>query len=340
MKQKGINYDVGIEFGSYYHSRPVFDAGIVHRELEIIRDDLHCNGVRISGTDPERLMTAAEDALRQGLEVWLSPHMHDKSEQETLDYTVNCAAQAERLRRQWPDLVFIAGCELTLFMEGILDGKDIFERIGNPALIESVKTGTPGRKLNVFLTKAAEEVRKVFRGKVTYAACPLEFAVDWSLFDFVCLDHYREARIKDSYVAMLKPYFARGKPVIITEVGCCAYRGAEDVGGRGFMIVDPADPGHLNGDYVRDEGVQVRELADLLAILDSAGVDGVFVFTFVAPGLAYNENPRCDLDMASFSLVKSYADRHGTTYPDMSWEPKEAFGAVANYYAKQTPGRT
>lgn len=37
--------------------------------------------------------------------------------------------------------------------------------------------------------------------------------------------------------------------------------------------------------------------------------------------------------MASFSLVKSYADKHGTTYLDMPWEPKEAFKAVADYYA-------
>jgi hypothetical protein len=30
--------------------RPVFDAHEMHRELEIIKDDLHCNAVRIHGT--------------------------------------------------------------------------------------------------------------------------------------------------------------------------------------------------------------------------------------------------------------------------------------------------
>jgi hypothetical protein len=34
------------------------------------------------------------------------------------------------------------------------------------------------------------------------------------------------------------------------------------------------------------------------------------------------------------SLVKTYASGHGTTYPEMTWEPKEAFRAVAGYYAK------
>ena len=73
MQRKGINYDVGIEFHQDYLSRPTFDSQIIHRELEIIRDDLHCNAVRISGTDVDRLIVAAEDALGLGLEVWLSP---------------------------------------------------------------------------------------------------------------------------------------------------------------------------------------------------------------------------------------------------------------------------
>ncbi|HEY3422213.1 MAG TPA: hypothetical protein VGK13_03565 [Methanocellaceae archaeon] len=333
MERKGVNYDVGIEFSSYYLSRPVFDAVTAHRELEIIKNDLHCNAVRISGTDPGRLMVAAEDALEQGLEVWLSPHLPDKSEQETLNHMITCATMAEELRQRWPDLVFILGCELTLFMQGILEGDDFFARMNNPGLIENIKTGMPGKKLNVFLTNASEAIRKVFHGKVTYASAPLEFTVDWSLFDFVCIDHYRETRIKDSYAERLKPYFMHDKPVIVTEVGCCTYQGADQAGARGFMIVEMTDQGRLNGDYVRDEGTQARELTDLLAILDGAGVNGVFVFTFVAPALAYNANPRYDLDMASFSLVKSYADGHGTTYPDMPWEPKESFKAVADYYA-------
>jgi len=37
--------------------------------------------------------------------------------------------------------------------------------------------------------------------------------------------------------------------------------------------------------------------------------------------------------MTSTSLVKTYARGHGTTYPGMPWEPKQAFGAVASFYA-------
>jgi hypothetical protein len=36
--------------------------------------------------------------------------------------------------------------------------------------------------------------------------------------------------------------------------------------------------------------------------------------------------------MNAFSLVKTYRHGKGTTYPDMNWEPKESFRAVANFY--------
>lgn len=40
--------------------------------------------------------------------------------------------------------------------------------------------------------------------------------------------------------------------------------------------------------------------------------------------------------MDSMSLVKSLPHgRHGTTYPDMTWEPKGAFAVVAHHFAGQ-----
>ena len=77
MKRRGVSYDVGRVMGMNW--RPTFDPGVVHRELEIIKNDLHCNAVRICGLDIDRLMKAAEDALGLGLEVWLSPELWNKS---------------------------------------------------------------------------------------------------------------------------------------------------------------------------------------------------------------------------------------------------------------------
>jgi hypothetical protein len=68
-------------------------------------------------------------------------------------------------------------------------------------------------------------------------------------------------------------------------------------------------------------------------ILETAGLDGAFVWTFADPQWTFSDDPRFDLDMAAASLVKSYSRGHGTTYPDMTWEPKESFRAVADFYA-------
>jgi hypothetical protein len=87
------------------------------------------------------------------------------------------------------------------------------------------------------------------------------------------------------------------------------------------------------GTHVRDEVHQARELTKTLGILDAEDVNGAFIWTFADPWLTHSANAQRDLDMTSTSLVKTYACGHGTTYPDMPWEPKQAFGAVASFYA-------
>ena len=97
MNRKGVCYDVGrVMMGSQW--RPKFDPKQVNRELEIIKNDLHCNTVRICGLDLKRLEIAAKEALAQKLEVWLSPEMWDKSQEETLAYLLRAAKVAEALR--------------------------------------------------------------------------------------------------------------------------------------------------------------------------------------------------------------------------------------------------
>ncbi len=81
-------------------------------------------------------------------------------------------------------------------------------------------------------------------------------------------------------------------------------------------------------------GWQARKLVEQLEVLDAAAVDGAFVSQFESQINPYEEEPRYDLDMASSTLVKYYeGGRRGTTYPDMPWDPKESFRAVAAYYA-------
>jgi hypothetical protein len=139
MNRRGVCYDVGrVMMGQSW--RPVFDTGEMHRELEIIKEDLHCNAVRICGQDIDRLTTVGRDALEQGLEVWLSPELWDHSPEETLEYVVEAARQAEELRRGGRgQVVFSVGTELTLFMRGILEGDTFIERFRHPSFEEKIR---------------------------------------------------------------------------------------------------------------------------------------------------------------------------------------------------------
>jgi hypothetical protein len=350
MRLRGVNYDVGRVLDGM-NWRPAFDPAESRRELEIIRDDLRCNAVKICGEDVGRVISTAADAAALGLDVWLSPELWDQTADDTLAYVVAAAEAAEGLRREWPGRITLSvGTELTLFMRGIVEGDTFHERLAHPALWKILRSGAHNAPLNEFLARTAGAVREVFSGEITYASLGGE-KVDWSAFDVVSVDLYRDATSREHFTRWLKSFFTHGKPVVITEFGCCTYRGAADAGGRGWEIVDFSElPPRINGDYTRDEAEQAREVTDLIATFDEGGADGVFVHTFVSPLNPYSQDPAHDLDMASYSLVKSYGNRlgelagmvpqlpwdtgrMGETYPGLPWEPKESFRAVANAYA-------
>jgi hypothetical protein len=182
--------------------------------------------------------------------------------------------------------------------------------------------------LSEYLTRATDEVRGVFSGPITYASLVWE-SVDWSRFDLVGVDHYRDARIKDRYVDMLRPSLETGKPVVVTEFGMRTYVGADTSGTLGFGIVSiPSLVLHklpvvgrfvrtrLKGAPVRDEELQAREIVETLEILDAAGVAGAFVHSFVDYQAPTDPVAKYDLDISSMSLVRLLKDGRGVTYPE------------------------
>lgn len=339
MRAKGISYDTGfVRAGA--NSRERFDPDVVRRELGIIRDDLHCTAVRVIGGDPERLELAAAHAAELGLEVWLSPYPLELTSEEMLQLFADCAVRAERLRERGAGVVFVAGAELSLMNKGFLPGDTQEDRLRllldqRDRLHERV--GEISARVNGFLAKAVPLIREHFGGKITYAAIPLE-RVDWAPFDFVSVDLYRSAEVADQFAAGVRALVGQGKPVAITEFGTAAYRGAGDLGGRCMEIAEldggSGAPIRLSDAPTRDEFGQASYLRELLEVFDGNGVDSAFVFLFALENFPHRPDgdPRDDLDLASPGIVKVLADGHGDTYPDMRWEPKAAFAALADAY--------
>jgi len=262
--------------------------------------------------------------------------------EELLALFADCAARAERLRRRGAEIVFVTGAELSLMNPGFVPGETIAERIElltgphrAPQLIAEV-----GARVNEFLGRAAALVRERFRGRITYASIPID-RVDWTPFDIVSMDVYRSAQnaagFAETFTAGMRSPAWQGKPIAITEFGSATYRGAGDRGAQGLEIVEydeDAGPLRLTGDYVRDEAGQAAYLRELLEVFDAAGVDAAFLFIFALYDHPHRPggDPRDDLDLASYGIVKVLEDRYGDTYPDMPWEPKTAFAAVADHY--------
>ncbi|MGN5633630.1 hypothetical protein [Streptomyces sp. AC154] len=339
MRAKGICYDTGfIRNGG--SSRERFDPDLVKKELTVIRDDLHCTAVHLTGGDPDRLDLAAGLAAELGLEIWFSPYPLDLTADEILTLFADCAERAERLRSQGVEVVFVTGAELSVMNHGFLEGDSTEERIGwllgDPAL-RPERFAVVGTRLNAFLREAVALVRERFHGKVTYAAIQFE-AVDWDLFDFTTFELIRSAEVADRFRDAVRSLVAQPKPVAITGFGTATWRGAGDVAPRSMEILETDEatgaPLRLNGGYERDEAGQAAYLSELLEIFDSEGVDSAFVFLFALYSLPHRPDgdPRDDLDLASLGIVKILEGRYGDTYPDLPWEPKAAFAAVADHY--------
>jgi hypothetical protein len=307
---RGVNYDT--DHDSWRADRARYD-------VRAIRRGLHSTAILILGSDLDRLATTATLAAREGLEVCIEARQFDQGPRQTLAFLTAVARAAEQLRREHPAVGISVGCELTLFMQGLVPGRDWRERAGN--------LGYPGSNehLNRFLGQARERARQVFGGWLTYSSGVWE-DIDWQGFDALGIDLYRDSTNEATYAEDVRALHRHGKPVIITEFGCCTYRGADQLGGDGFDIVDwTVDPPLVKPGYVRDERVQADYLGELLDVYEAEGVHGAFVYDFVDRDSPYSPDPRHDLDMAGFTLVKAL--------PSGEWQPKLAFNTVARRFA-------
>jgi hypothetical protein len=138
--------------------------------MRTIARELHCNAVSIIGTRHDRQRDAAEPALAEGLDVWLEPRLIDATWPDALAHVAVSAEISERLRGGSDrSIVLPLGCELSLFLEGILPGRSFMERM-RALFITWIGMPLFGRRLNAYLRSAVAVARGRFDGRVAYAA--------------------------------------------------------------------------------------------------------------------------------------------------------------------------
>ncbi len=330
LSLRGIVYDTGTNYWPGQLSRQIWNRAVVQEEMRVIRDQLHCNAISISGTNIQRLERAATAAFNQGLQVWMQPRLFDATKKDMLTYLGEVATIAESLQQRHGKLVLNVGCELSMFTQGFIKGSNFQERLATLHASPVRLFPEINKALGEHLAQATEIARKHFKGRITYSPIPWE-DVDWKLFDIVSANYYRDAENRATYVEGLRQRQRYGKPVVITECGCCTFEGAEQRGGMGFDIIDfEQDPPRIREGYVRSEKAQANEIADLLRIYEEEKIDGAFIYQFLSEGEVHSPDPRYDLDMASHAIVKS----HGIDLArgKISWEPNLAFHEIAKIY--------
>lgn len=184
------------------------------------------------------------------------------------------------------------------------------------------------KQLSSFLNQIVQEVRHNFPGKVIYGCGSWE-EIDWSLFDYIGINLYRDKENERNYTELVKNLGQQAKPVIITEFGCCTFDGASRMGGGGWMIVDyKKDPPQLKKIIARNEAEQSQLLCESIQLFHKNNIYGAFVFDFIETQQLYSPEPKYDLDRASYGIVKAVRADNGA----IKWEPKQAFTDVARLY--------
>lgn len=334
LRHRGVVYTVG----AGETPGTAWSAARMRADVRVIRDDLHADTLDVTGDGVERLIATAAEAAERGLHVWLQPTLGDVPEREILESIAECGRFAERLRRQGASVDFSVGCEFWLFVPGIIPGETVLDRVENLQK-GNVDMARMQRRLARFTAKAATVGRSVFHGRLGYAAAQDEEfePVDWNLFDLIGIDYYSYLPQHADYVQELRRYLRWGKPLAITEFGTCAYVGAPEAGGMGWNIVDHTkEPNEIKGHVVRSERTQAAYLGDLLDVFESMGLYAAMAFEFVTPDAPHRpDNPRYDLDLASYGITKTIKDRPDDPASGWHREPKEAFHAVARRYGRR-----
>ncbi|MFC0534197.1 hypothetical protein [Phytohabitans kaempferiae] len=302
----------------------------VRDDLRVIREELRCTAVMVIGSDTRRLLDAVGHALEAGLDVYVRPHPAGARPRQFVEHFREVAAGAERARRQHPDRVtLLLGSELSLTSRVAVPVGSEFLRLKAILRLRAVLRRRIDRRVNALLAELLSVARREFAGPVTYAAAYWE-RVDWSAMDVVGVNLYRMGDDPDAYARHVRSLVhTSAKPVVITEFGCGAHVGADRRGPGSFFIVNWFTvPPQVRPGHVRDESVQASYLTELIDLYTEAGVHGCFVFTFRMPDFPHDPDPRRDLDMAGFALVKPSSEA-----PE-GWARKEAFAAVAERYSR------
>jgi hypothetical protein len=125
VQVKGIGYLTGVpQWGNEFPS-----GGEMREHLAVTRNELGCNGIRITGYNDDDVLRCAQIAIEKGFDsILLNPRYIDCDHQDTVKRLGEFAIKAEELRQQTDTIQLQVGNELCLDSLGIYNGETYAER--------------------------------------------------------------------------------------------------------------------------------------------------------------------------------------------------------------------
>ncbi len=323
MRFFGVNYNVGLGSDAW----PQLSYDNLKQHMQLLKN-MNVNYVRINGNSLEKMRPVAEAAADFGLGVWIAPRFVNVTTKKHIKLIEPFAIYAEDLRKNKKShVVFVVANEASLYVNGLLPGKDLFARLNNlrhyskfllapekefvafPKILKaalSYKTKCD-EKLNNFLSKLVQEVKKKFKGDTTYSKGYWE-RIKWAKFDIVSMNLYLSQWNRGKMDEILKSELkTSGKPCVLTEFGTACFKGAPDLGLDAALYL--REQPNIQG----DEDAQIVGLTEQLKAINRAGIDGCFVWQLIEP------------DARGFGIARILQDG--------KIEPKLAAGILSEYYS-------
>lgn len=286
---RGINYAVDTRdtqtsvFHEKFNRR--LDDPALQEELHFIKEQLHCNAVRIFGNTPRKIIRVAHAAQRQGLTPWLSPRFINTSfEKMSALFGDFCTAAIREGLESFPLIVaneLAIDCTTDPMTAELIPSDP--EAKGKYLVEHYYKQGKA-----IDSTKHVADLIHIARdagwkGPLSYAALSSE-KIDWRSIDdpnlIVGMNLYWKRNYKEDrewtdaeYEARLQEVMqsAGDRPVAITEFGAVPQQGALGYGGAAYK---------REGDL--DYEAQKAAYERYLPLLQKNKV-GYFAYTFHEP---------------------------------------------------------
>ena len=293
------------------------DKNIIEEELAIIKQDLGCNTVRLISDSNNKLIEAAEIALKLNLEPWVSNRLFGLNKKGACKELSELAIACEELRRRHQTKLVIVVAN-----EPSLDTKFVWS-LGPPFSHSKLEHFFSKNKYNAKLdlrtisSELAIQIKKYFNGPITLASGLWE-RIDWKLYDYVGVNLYINKYNKNVYENSIDEYLVYKKPIVITDFGCCTFKGASDYGGSGWYYAS-------KNTVIYDEKEQADTIEKCIKIFKNMGVEGSFLLGYVEPKPFTRKKVLFGLEWLRFSAegsygIMNYFEREKELEPKLSYE--------------------